>query len=429
MKSSLGSEKSPEIKTGNNYNIDIYPHLENAVRGLITGLVTAPFITLFANMVHFTTVFNTEHRFLILFLPAGAAMILFTYSRFGASSKKITSTAIKEIHQAEDNEDISEADKLITPGMGLISFFTAGLSHLLGASVGKEGAGVQIGFTCASSMSRLERKIRGSSRLDYYLMSGSAAAFSSLFSAPVAGTLFGAHLASPKLSRMDAYLPCLISSFTSNMVSQALHIHVIGIPAFTPLELNSTNFISVLLIAILVGFASNLTCQMLEFFKERMNSLYSFNKYLKVMIPALLLTLFSIAVFFVSGSFSYNGLSSDLISKAVLGESNIYDFLVKTVLVLLSLSAGFQGGEVVPLLVLGATLSASVAEAFMLPVAPLAVLGAVGFLSGGMKLPLVTFFLGMELFGYDEPRLLFVMTVVSFISSGKSGIYSQQRVI
>ncbi len=428
MRSSQGSLRSPEKETGT-YNINLYPHVENAVRGFLTGLVTAPFITLFANMVHYTTVFNTGHRMLILLLPLGAAAILFTYTRFGASSKKITSTAIREIHQAEDNEDISEADRLITPGMGIISFFTAGLSHLLGASVGKEGAGVQIGFTCASSLSRLERKIRGSSRLDYYLMSGSAAAFSSLFSAPVAGTLFGAHLASPRLSRMDAYMPCLISSFTSNMVSQALHIHVIGIPAFSPLPLNTTNFVAVLFIAVLTGFASNLTCQALEFFKERMNTLYSFNKYLKVMIPALLLTLFSMAVYFVSGSFSYNGLSSDLISKAVAGQSTIYDFLIKTVLVLLSLSAGFQGGEVVPLLVLGATLSAAVAGAFMLPVAPLAVLGAVGFLSGGMKLPLVTFFLGMELFGYGEPRLLFVMTVVSFLASGRSGIYSHQRVI
>lgn len=428
MRSSLDSVKSPD-KERRIYNLDPYPHVENAVRGFLTGLVTAPFITLFANMVHYSTLFNAGHRMLILLLPLGAAAILFTYSRFGASSKKITSTAINEIHQAEDNQDISEADRLITPGMGIISFFTAGLSHLLGASVGKEGAGVQIGFTCASSLSRLERKIRGSSRLDYYLMSGSAAAFSSLFSAPVAGTLFGAHLASPRLSRMDAYMPCLISSFTSNMVSQALHIHVIGIPSFSPLPLNASNFAAVLFIAVLTGFASNLTCQALEFFKERMNSLYSFNKYLKVVIPALLLTLFSVAVYLVSGSFSYNGLSSDLIAKAVDGQSNIYDFLIKTVLVLLSLSAGFQGGEVVPLLVLGATLSAAVADAFMLPVAPLAVLGAVGFLSGGMKLPLVTFFLGMELFGYPEPRLLFVMTVVSFLSSGKSGIYSHQRVI
>ena len=48
-------------------------------------------------------------------------------------------------------------------------------------------------------------------------------------------------------------------------------------------------------------------------------------------------------------------------------------------------------------------------------------------LSGGTNLPIVCFALGLELFGYREPCLLFIMVTLSFVASGHSGIYSHQR--
>ena len=104
------------------------------------------------------------------------------------------------------------------------------------------------------------------------------------------------------------------------------------------------------------------------------------------------------------------------------------DFIIKLVMVLLSLAAGFQGGEVVPLLVLGATFTSSLASLFNLDASAYSILGAIGFLSAGIKLPFVTFALGMELFGYSEPALLFLMTSIALIASGKTGIYSHQRI-
>ena len=56
-----------------------------------------------------------------------------------------------------------------------------------------------------------------------------------------------------------------------------------------------------------------------------------------------------------------------------------------------------------------------------------AALGAIGLLSGGTNLPLVCFILGFELFHYSELTLLFIMCSISFIVSGRSGIYSHQK--
>ena len=156
-------------------------HIKNATRGLLTGLLSAPFITLFSNLVTWANEFNSLNRYLILFLPVGALVIIFTYHKLGYQSKKITSMAISQIHYGEDGNTGMREEGRITVKMAATSFFNSVLSHFLGASVGKEGVGVQIGFSAASILDRAEERLLGSSRRDYYLMSGASAAFSSLF--------------------------------------------------------------------------------------------------------------------------------------------------------------------------------------------------------------------------------------------------------
>ena len=73
-------------------------YAKNALRGVLTGLLSAPFITLFSNLVTWANEFNSEHRILILLLPVGSLIIILTYHLLGYQSKKITSMAIHQIH-------------------------------------------------------------------------------------------------------------------------------------------------------------------------------------------------------------------------------------------------------------------------------------------------------------------------------------------
>ena len=403
-------------------------HLKNALRGVLTGLLSAPFITLFSNLVTWANGFNSKHRYLILLLAVGSLIIILTYHLLGYQSKKITSMAINQIHYAEDGNTSMKGEGRISVKMAATSFFNSVLSHFLGASVGKEGVGVQIGFSAASFLDRAEERLLGSSRRDYYLMGGAASAFSALFGAPVAGTLFGLHIASPRLARFDALLPAACASFSSYFFSQLIGIHVLYTPRIKPLDLTVENAFIVLLFAVIIGIVCSLSCKALEFFKEKLNDIYPGNEVVKAVIPAFILTLFSVLIYLSKGHFLYNGLSIDLISYSMFRAAGFEDFLIKLVMVLLSLAAGFQGGEVVPLLVLGATFTSSLASVLNLDTAAFSILGAIGFLAAGTKLPLVTFALGLELFGYSEPSLLFLMTSVALISSGKTGIYSHQRI-
>lgn len=405
----------------------IHLDIRNFVRGIVTGLVVAPVIALYSFLISWANGYNKEHRILILLLPVGAVIILFLFRKYKSDVKNIISYAIDRIHDAEDLRD-AEDGKIVSIKMAFLSFFSAFLSHLLGASVGKEGSGVQIAVVISEKISCLEKRFFEGTRRDYYFMAGFSSAFSALFLSPVAGTLFGAHLASPRLNRMDGFLICLTSSYTSYFVASALNIHIIQIPAFAPLAFTLDNTVKMFLFALLIGALSRFTCFLMEFFKISLNRLYRANEYLKVIIPALLVSVISFSIYFITGSFTYNGLSSDLISTSMTEGTSAVDFLLKFILIIFSLQAGFQGGEVVPLLVLGATFSSPFATLLSLDRSALVALSSVAFLSAGMKLPLVGFALAIELFGYTEPAILFLTMLTSFLASGKSGIYDHQNV-
>ena len=402
--------------------------LKNLARGLLTGLLAAPFITLFSNLVNSATAFNSGNRWLIFFLPAGSLIITWIYSKVGKDAKNITGIAIRNIQFAEDGNTSLKGEARIKIKAAITGFLTSVFSHFLGASVGKEGIGVQIGLACASVLDNAEDRLLSESRRDYYLISGASAAFSALFGAPIAGSLFGAHIASPKLQRFDAFLPSIAAAFSSYFVSQAMHIHVLSVPPVRALPLTLENAVTVFFFAVLIGAVCSLSCRLLEFFKEKLNTLYPGGDYIKALIPALLLLAVSVLSYFIKGSFRYNGLSVDLMRLSMFRAVDFSDFIIKLLMVLLSLAAGFQGGEVVPLLVLGSTFTSSLATVFSLDASAYSILGAIGFLAAGTKLPLVTFALGMELFGYSEPALLFLMTATALIASGKVGIYSHQRI-
>ncbi len=408
--------------------------LSNAIRGLLTGIVAAPLITLFANTIAFAGKVNSEFPFIVLFLPIGALIITFIYRKAGDKYKKATVYAIDEI-QASENQKLNLAESQnteaeVSPIMGLIGFFTSTFSHMLGASVGKEGVGVQLGLSAGSLLSIGERKLFRKNNADassYYLMAGASAAFGALFGSPISGVLFGIQFASPSFTRLDALMPCIVSSYTATALSRVLGIHILTIPAITALEVNSSNILSVALFALIIGLISRFFCFSLKRFSELNNRISKESAYKSSIFPAIIALLIIIANYYLTNSFAYNGLSAQLLYSSISDSIPLYAFIVKALLVILSISAGFIGGEVVPLLVVGSAIGYTAASILSLPTSSFAALGALGMLSGGTNLPLVCFALGLELFHYPDPTLLFIAVTVAYVTSGNEGIYAHQR--
>lgn len=404
--------------------------IADAVRSLMIGGLAGVLITFFANTVSFLGDFNHHFPYIVLLMPLGAYLTLMLFNFLGDAYKRITSTAIDFIHdgEAEDAGAVrpGHAGLKITPLMGLIAYISAAISHLVGASIGKEGAGVQIGLSASELIYRIDRRImpRGKrGRGDYYLMCGAAAAFGSLFGSPVAGTLFGLTFASPDVLHLPVLFPSLISSYTAVLVSSLLGIHRMAIPAFEVLPVTIGNAFTVIAFACVVGLVARLFVTLLEAFKKSFGS-----PVIAALIPSLLAAVMLITLYFRTNDTDYTGLSLDLLYAAIDGRGvPYYAFILKATLVFLSISAGFTGGEVVPLLVTGGTMGYTIASLIGLDTAAFSVLGAIGMLAGGSNLPLACFALGLELFGYNEPMLLFLAVAFAFIASGRESIYQHQR--
>jgi H+/Cl- antiporter ClcA len=129
------------------------------------------------------------------------------------------------------------------------------------------------------------------------------------------------------------------------------------------------------------------------------------------------------------GTRDYNGLSIPLITRSLAGGAGIVAgaFALKLLFTAVTLGAGFQGGEVTPLFVIGATLGVVLARLLGVPVEVLAAVGFVAVFAGAANVPLACTVMGAELFGADGLVLYAVACVISYVFSSHRGIYTAQR--
>ena len=84
----------------------------------------------------------------------------------------------------------------------------------------------------------------------------------------------------------------------------------------------------------------------------------------------------------------YCGFGTNLVEAVFHGEKvYAYDWALKFILTILTLSAGFQGGEVTPLFTIGATLGAVLGNLFGIPVELSAALGYAASFSAAEPIP------------------------------------------
>jgi H+/Cl- antiporter ClcA len=95
----------------------------------------------------------------------------------------------------------------------------------------------------------------------------------------------------------------------------------------------------------------------------------------------------------------------------------------------LTIGTGFVGGEVIPLLAMGAMAGATFANLIGANVAVFAIVGSVAVLAGATNTPLACTFIGIELFGGNGAILFALACVAAYATSGHTGIYHAQKVV
>ncbi|MBB5192136.1 H+/Cl- antiporter ClcA [Silvimonas terrae] len=351
------------------------------------------------------------HPWLLALLPLAGAAVAWIYLKYGSSVEAGNNLLIDEIHDPQ---------KMIPLRMAPFVLGGTLVSHLVGASVGREGTAVQMGGALADQLTRLFKLTPENRRI--LLMSGLSAGFASIFGVPLAGALFGLEVLAIGRLRYEALFPCLIAAVAADQVCLAWgahHTHYVAgvIPALTVWTMAAT-----LIAGALFGLAGMAFARSTHALTALLKQIFPYSP-LRALGGGAVFAL----VMWVTHAERYLGLGVPVIVEAFQHPVLPWDFLAKGAATVWSLASGFKGGEVTPLFYVGATLGNVIAPLLHMPIGLFAALGLVAVFAGAANTPIASAVMAVELFGGEIGVYAAGACVMAWLFSGNTGIYKAQR--
>jgi H+/Cl- antiporter ClcA len=355
--------------------------------------------------------FFISHDHLIFILPLLGLITGITYWTFG---KKTPST--KKILHGTD-----EKQALIPFLTAFLIFFFTVLSQLFGASTGRESTAIQFGASLGDFWRNFfEKRVKslGFSR-QAFIRSGLAAGFGAVFGVPWAGTLFALE-ATPARRWAFRYLPlCWISSFGAHWTALWWGAHHKVYPAFPVLPWDLLLLAKWSCLGIGFGFLAKLFVILMHYFEKYVFGRIS-RPWLRPVVGGLLVAIITL----VMKDTRYNGLGLPLIDAAVSSGVQTFDFAWKSLFTILSSASGLKGGEVTPLMAIGATFGVTLSGWLALPSLYAACLGLVGVFASASHIPWTGAVMAWEFFGPDAFLPTFIICWLARKVLGLHGLFS-----
>lgn len=382
--------------------------------GALAGVAAGSASALFLWALDGVTQIRQTHLGLIWLLPLGGMLVGWAYDRYGREAAGGNNLILEQANQSDGQVPLIMAPFVL--GGTLVT-------HLFGGSAGREGTAVQMGGSLADFMARMLALSPIDRRI--LLRSGVAGGFGSCFGTPLAGAVFGLEVTQVGGATYQSLVASFAASYTGNLV---MHFWGIGhtlYPVMPNLPLSSNLLWRMVLMGAAAGLVSRLFAELVHGLKTAFR-VWIPEPALRPLVGGSLVAL----ILFTSHGFDYAGLSTPLLLRSFTPEGVAsFAFLAKLSLTALTLGAGFQGGEVTPLFVMGATLGSTLAPLLGLPIPLAAGAGMVSVFASAANTPLVGIFLGAELFGGGSLPLIGITCIVAYILSGHGGIYTSQRVL
>ena len=383
------------------------------VLGVVVGVIGGGVAYAFLRTLNWVNTTRNDNENFIYFLPLAGLVIGLMYHHFGERVANGSNLVLEEIHE---------------PGAGVprrmapMVFLATAISHLFGASTGREGAGIQITASVADTIAKPFSPSPETRKL--LLITAISAAFGGLFGVPIGGMVFALEVQENGRIRYEAMLPALLAGLVGYKIVESLNIKHLVTGTLVPVDLSLG--LSWKLI-VLSGVSSILALAFIQLTHTVHRAAHSWIKWQPLRPVAggcivLILVL-------ISGSRDYLGLSAHLAEGAFAGVVGIAvgAFAWKLVFTSVSLGTGFIGGEMVPLFIIGALAGAQTGRLLNASIPLFAAIGMMATFAAASNTPIACIVIGIELFGAGATLPLGLTCVLAYALSGRRGIYHSQK--
>lgn len=374
--------------------------------GILIGSASAGFL----QSLNWATNFRENHLWLIALLPIGGFLIGLLYYYYGKDTEAGNNLLIDTIH---------EPKQVISYRMAPFVYIGTIATHFFGGSAGREGTAIQMAGSIADQFSK-PFKLSTSDR-KILIIAAVAGGFGSVFGTPLAGAVFAIEFFLIGRIRYNALFPAFITAIVADIVTKLwqtphTHYHISLIP-----DVSFLNIVYAILAGIFFGLCASTFSKVIHKAGNIFKTKISFPP-LRPFVGGVIVA----CAVLVIGTTKYIGLGIPTIVQSFDQQLPAYDFAIKMVLTIITLSAGFKGGEVTPLFFIGATLGNALSLFIPLPTGLLAGMGFVAVFAGATNTPIACSIMAIELFGAECGVYVFIACVVSYLLSGHNSIYGRQ---
>lgn len=373
--------------------------------GLLMGALCGGIGALFSKAIVGVTALRGEYPWLIWLLPLGGLLTVLLYRLCRVSD--VGTVRVMESARLE-----KKVSSLLVPAI----FCGTVLTHLFGGSAGKEGAALQLGGGIAVWLSKIF-KLEDNHRRSL-IVAGMGAFFTALFGTPLGAIVFVLEVLRIGKYAWNASYPTVVASFTAFGLAKFLGAHWEHFTITVP-PLDGKVAVIGLLIVLSASIAAMVFCYSLHWGEHLFHRLFK-NAAVRILFGAGLIILLTHLV----GSYDYNGGGMDIIEKTFHGQVRYEAFALKMLFTVITVAAGFKGGEIVPALFIGATLGGALASLLGMNIGFGAALGMIALLGGVTNCPIATALIGLELFRGQGFLYLAVAAFLGFLFTYRISFYT-----
>jgi H+/Cl- antiporter ClcA len=380
----------------------------SALVGALCGLASAGFLAALARV----TAVREGRPALVAALPLAGLALGWAYERWGAPVRGGYDRVLVAVH---------DGGAQVAARMAPMALLGTLASHLFGASVGREGTAVQMGAALADLVTH-RLKLEGRHRRAL-LLAGVAGGFGAVFGTPLAGAVFA--LESPRSAHLETrdLATCLLAALVGDGVVRALGVQHTLYPRPAALALSPLLAAKWVALGLAVGAAVRAYLALVGWLRHHgARALPSLPWRLAAGGIAV------VALWRLAGTDAYLGLSLPVLARAFTDPGLPWTaFAWKLAFTAVSLGAGFVGGEVTPLFVMGAALGNAAARVLGLPLDLAAGAAMAAMFGAASRAPLALVVMAAEVIGAAALPHAAVVVVTAWLCRGERGLYAAQR--